>query len=284
MKKTLITMGAMVLFMLGTVPAMAGDCKTRDAVDWHATITSAVFVRSDCPAGDIVGTVPGGEVVEILEVDRYNEFYLVKTSVGTGFLFASFLKDITHSPLPGSEPQTFPDSIFIDLDPNHRYYDEIADVKARGIVSGTPDGKILADSPVNRAELAKILVEATTDDTIIAQAVLEPGIYTDVESGAWYTPYLKIAHEKGIVTGDFVYGSMSALTTVRPADNANGAEVAKMIAETFELDVQAAETGVDWYVPYMDMLKSMGVLPYESPSHVVTRGEMMFMISRILSA
>lgn len=279
MKKIFMTMGIMVLFMLGTLPAMAGDCMTRDSVDWHATITSAVFLRSACPTGDIVGTVPGGEVVEILEVDRFNEFYLVKTSVGTGFLFASFLKDITHSPMPGSDPQTFPDSIFIDLDPNHMYYDEIADVKARGIVSGTPEGKILADDPVNRAELAKILVEATTDDTLIAEAVLDSGIYSDIEAGAWYTRYLQIAREKDIVTGD---GSSGGITTVRPGDNANGAEVAKMIAVAFGLHVQPAGAGQSWYVPYMNELQTMGILPYEKPSHVVTRGEMMFMISKAL--
>lgn len=282
MKKLLI--GGAVFFILGIAPALAGDCTVRDSVDWHATITSGVFLRSDCPSGDVVGTVPAGEVVQILEVDKYNEFYLVKTSVGTGFLFASFLKDINHSPLPGSEPiipQSYPNSIFIDLNPNHEYYDEIADLKEKGVVSGNPEGKILADMPVNRAELAKILVEAVVEDGMIEEAVLPQGIYTDVQAGAWYLPYLQIAREKGIMSGDQKAGQTGA-TTVRPGDNANGGEVAKMIAEAFELEIEM-ENNQAWYMPYMKKLEDLNVLPYESASHIVTRGEMMFMISKMLN-
>lgn len=280
MKKLFLSITTTFLFILTAQTALAGDCTARTQVDWHATITSAVYVRANCPEGDAIGVVPAGEVVKILEVDKYNEFYLVETSVGTGFLFESFLTDITHSPLPGSEPTTFPESIFIDLNPNHQYYDEIADVKEKEIVSGTPDGKILADNPVNRAELAKILVEATTEDEVINSATLETGIYSDVQFGAWYTTYLAIARQKTIVTGD---GSGSGITTVRPADNANGAEVAKMIAIAFELDVEAGAGGM-WYKPFMDELKTMGALPYNNPDHTVTRGEMMFMVSRVLEA
>ncbi len=275
MKRLLLFIAASLLLVVGASPAFAGDCKTRDEVNWHATITSVVFVRDDCPSGgDIVGTVPGGEVVRILEVDRYNEFYLVETSVGTGFLFASFLTDITYSALPGTE--TYPDSIFIDLNPSHQYYSEIADVKAQGIVSGTPDGEILADEPINRVELAKILVEATTDDTTIDNAVLGVSTYSDDEYGAWYSKYLQIAREKYIMRGD------SGATTVRPGDNANGAEVAKMIAVAFDLEIPAAQAGEDWYDPYMDVLDGLGALPYSGADHLVTRGEMMFMVSNVL--
>ena len=56
-------------------------------------------------------------------------------------------------------------------------------------------------------------------------------------------------------------------STVRPADGANGAEVAKMIAVAFRLDVPSAE-GKIWYEPYMQILKDMGALPYEKPYHL----------------
>ncbi|HMR00949.1 MAG TPA: S-layer homology domain-containing protein [Candidatus Gracilibacteria bacterium] len=279
MKKLFLSVVTMLLFIIGASPAFAGDCTARTQVDWHATITSAVYLRDNCPEGAALGVIPAGEVVQILEVDKYNEFYLIKTSVGTGFVFESFLKDIVQSPLPGSEPTTFPDSIFIDLNPNHKYYDEIADVKEKGIVSGTPEGKILADNPVNRAELAKILVEATTEDTEIEGAKLSAGVYSDVQLGAWYTPYLEIARIKNIMTGD---GSGTGITTVRPADNANGAEVAKMIVESFEIQVDS-KPGTKWYEPYMAALTAINAMPYNNPNHVVTRGEMMFMVSRVLA-
>lgn len=280
MKKILISISTTFLILITAQTALAGDCTARNQVDWHATITSAVYVRDNCPEGAALGVVPAGEVVQILEVDKHNEFYLIKTSVGTGFVFESFLKDIVQSPLPGSEPTTFPESIFIDLNPNHKYYDEIADVKEKGIVSGTPEGKILADDMVNRAELSKILVEATTEDSEIEGAKLAAGVYSDVQLGAWYTPYLEIARQKGIVTGD---GNGSGITTVRPADSANGAEVAKMIVESFEIQIDPEE-GTQWYEPYMGALTSMGAMPYSSPNHMVTRGEMMFMVSTVLAA
>lgn len=274
MKKTFLVALSFIIFTSLTPNAQAGDCKTRDKVNWHATIKSAVFVRSDCPEGEVVGTVPGGEVVQILEVDKYAEFYLIQTSVGKGFVFSSFLTNINKSPLPGTE--TFEESVFVDLSPSHKYYNDIVFVKEQGIVGGTPEGKIHADDLVNRAELAKILVEATTSDEVIDNALNRPSIYSDVQPGAWYLPYLYIANQKGIMTGD------SGKTTVRPADNANGAEVAKMVATAFGLEVRAAKEGEKWYTPYMDVLIGMGALPYYLPYHQVTRGEMMFMISTIL--
>lgn len=268
-----------LLFGVVSVPQVqAGDCKTRDKVDWHATISSATNVRIDCddhkgPVGTSVGVVPAGEVIRILEVDRYQENYLVETSKGTGFVFRSFLKDITESPLPRP--------VFKDLSFDHPYYEAIADVKERGIVSGTSDGNILPDAPINRVELAKILVEATTDDETISKASLADGIYSDVEESAWYLPYLGLARERGILTGDKPRRE-GARVRVRPGDGANGAEVAKMIVIAFDLSVRSVVEGEEWYGPYLEMLRTKGALPYDQPDHPVTRAEMMFMISMVL--
>jgi len=278
MKKFLLSLFAMAFFVVGANSAFAGDCVKREAVNWHATISSAVFLRSDCPQGDVVGTVSAGEVVQILEVDGYREFYLIKTSVGTGFVFSSFLKDIVEAPLPGTE--TYPNSIFIDLDPNHKYYDEIAIVKDAGIVNGNSDGTIKADNPVNRAELAKILVEATTGSNAIAAASLPQGVYSDVESGAWYLPYLQLAREITFMVGD--NAGATGVTTVRPGESANGAEVAKMIAVAVRMPIPALQDGEQWYEPYMNELKKFDALPYSTPGHIVTRGEMMFMVSKLM--
>ncbi len=267
MKKLLLAVISLSLFLSAAPAAFAGDCQTRDEVNWHATISSSVYVRTDCPGGDPIAVVPAGEVVQILEVDRFNEFYLIKTSVGTGFVFNSFLTDITMSPMPGTE--TYPNSIFIDLNPKHEYYEEIAYMKENGIVNGNPQGEINADASINRAELAKILIESTVDDSVISNSVLPAGTYSDVEAGAWYLPYLKVARDRNILVGD------SGKTTVRPADGVNGAEVSKMIAEALDLEIPAPQSGEQWYQPYMNELNSMGALPFSSPTHQVTRGEMM---------
>lgn len=55
-----------------------------------------------------------------------------------------------------------------------------------------------------------------------------------------------------------------------------------MIAEAFELEIPAANVGEEWYQPYMDVLDGMGALPYNNADHLVTRGEMMFMVASVL--
>ncbi|MGE3279310.1 MAG: S-layer homology domain-containing protein [Candidatus Altimarinota bacterium] len=277
MKKLVLLV--LVLLLMSSPEVYAGDCKTRDKVDWHATVSSATNVRIDCddhkgPVGDSVGVVPAGEVIRILEVDRFQENYLVETSKGTGFIFRSFLKDIVQSPLPRP--------VFKDLSFDHRYYDAIAEMKQRGIVSGTSEGNIFPDAPINRVELAKILVEATMDDQLISSASLPTGVYSDVESGAWYLRYLELARQKGIMTGDKPRRE-GARARVRPGDGANGAEVAKMIAIAFDLSVRAPVDGEEWYEPYLEVLRSKGALPYDKPDHSVTRAEMMFMIRQVMN-
>ena len=90
-----------------------------------------------------------------------------------------------------------------------------------------------------------------------------------------------MAKEKGIMTGDKKDGF--GPKTVRPGDFANGAEVAKMIAIAFNLEIRAAATGEAWFVPYLEVLDGMNAVPYSDAGHQVTRAEMMLMISRVLS-
>lgn len=280
MKKFLLPSIAFAFFLLAPT-THAGDCSLRSQVDWHATISAATNVRVDCddhngPVGESVGVVPAGEVVKILEVDRNREYFIVETSKGVGFVYKSFLKDINEFPIPGTESSIFP-----DLSTLHPYYDEIADVKARGIVSGNSNGEIKADDPINRVELAKILVEATTLAFVIESAELNEKLFSDIQAGSWYEKYLQIAHDKGIMTGDSREGT--GPTTVRPGDFAIGAEVAKMVAVAFDLNVRAAGKTEEWYVPYMQLLEQMGALPFSEAGHQVTRAEMMFMVSRVLA-
>lgn len=257
--------------------AFAGDCSNRSQVDWHATIKTATHVRVECddhsgPVGESLGVASAGDVVRIVEVDRNEEYFVVETEKGRGFVYKSFLNDVVKSALPRP--------VFQDLGFDHPYYDSIVKVKEKGIVGGTPEGNINADAPINRVELAKILVEATVDDGRIASAPQNTILYQDVQRGAWYLPYLSLAQEIGVMTGDSSSGE--GLPTVRPGDSANRAEVAKMIAVAFNLSVDADVQGGAWYTPYLNILKSKNALPYTKPDHRVTRGEMMFMISQLL--
>lgn len=273
-------LGAFVVSLfLSTNVAIAGDCTKRESVDWQATIANAVYVRDNCPSGSIVGTAKAGERVSIKEVDKHGDFYYIISDAGSGFVYKSALKDIEQSPLmkveEKKEAKRYEDSIFWDLDPKHEYYGYISDVKNKGIVGGNPDGSVEPDSAINRAALAKILVEATNEDSVILGANLEAGVYSDAELGSWYAPYLKIARDMGVMTGD------TGKNTVRPGDNANGAEVAKMVAEAFGMEVREKKDWEDWYDPYFEVLGEVNALPYNKGDHKVTRGEMMFMVSVI---
>lgn len=268
------------LGLVASPVASAGDCTKRDTVDWHATMSAAFYVRNNCPSGDIIGTAPSGEKVEILEVDKHGDFYKIKTSVGTGFVYKTALKDIVKEPL-GGKVEVFEDSIFKDLDPMNRFYSQIEDVKNRGIIAGYPDGTVGADNEVKRAELAKILVEATVEDENISGVIMPAGVYKDIGLNEWYAPYLKIALDKGVMTGDG--GPEAGLRTVRPGDTAKGGEVAKMIAEAFGMDVREQKDGEQWYERYMEAIDEMKALPYVNADHMVTRGEMMYMVSEVLS-
>ncbi|MDF2379627.1 MAG: S-layer homology domain-containing protein [Candidatus Gracilibacteria bacterium] len=267
-----------LVFLFGSFSgqAFAGDCNSRTLVDWYATIKTATNIRVECddhkgPVGESLGVASAGEVVRIIEVDRNEEYFVVEMENGRGFVYKSFLKDIVKTALPRP--------IFQDLNFDHPYYDAIAEVKEKGIVRGTPDGKIHADKPINRVELAKILVEATSDDSQISLAPQNEILYRDVQRGAWYLPYLSLAQQKGFMSGDSSIGL--GLPTVRPGDFANGAEVAKMIAVAFDLDV-VVDSEEAWYRPYLDLLQQKNALPYSQPNHRVTRGEMMFMIHQLL--
>jgi hypothetical protein len=269
-----------VSFFLLPLASHAGDCSKRKLYEGTAIIKSAVYLRDNCPTGNRLATLYAGEKVTIREVDEAGEFYLVESSAGTGFLYREFLTDITGGPLPeDQQPQVvYPGSIFPDLPPDHPYYEEIKDVTARGIVQGFDDGLIRADAPVSRAALAKILVEAVVDDSDIESAVLDPKTYSDANTDSWYAPYLQVARERGIMTGDAGKG------TIRPGDNVTGGEAAKMIAVAFGIATGEPEEGKKWYDPPMDLLRELDALPFEDNRHVVTRGEMMFMVSTVLNA
>ena len=72
---------------------------------------------------------------------------------------------------------------------NHWAKDTIEKWKDKGIISGYPDGTFKPDSPVTRAELAKILTLAFD---LQEKSAL---VYDDVKAENWYYPYLEYSAE-----------------------------------------------------------------------------------------
>lgn len=110
---------------------------------------------------------------------------------------------------------------FSDLPSNSTYCAAAAWAKQEGIFEGYADGSFKPYQAINRAELLKVVLEAL-GFTILPSDGTNLG-YKDVQTNAWYMPYIKSAGYLGIFVGD------AGKNTARPADTVNRAETLKMI-------------------------------------------------------
>ncbi len=172
--------------------------------------------------------------------------------------------------------------------------DAIDYLRSEDIIDGYADGTYKPRSPINRAELLKILVESRVDD---GQAGLRPvdgeDCFTDV-SEEWYAPYICYAKDEGWVEG-YQDGSFG------PGKNINRAEAIAMMFKVYAedlgfLDIEGEDedeavyldvSNKDWYASYLYMGRASGVLTsktYFRPSDEITRGDTASALYRLLMA
>ncbi len=98
---------------------------------------------------------------------------------------------------------------FEDLNSVQWAYEAISKLFAKGIVSGRTDTIFAPDDNVTREEFAKLIVTAFD-----LTAENYENKYIDVQSGAWYDEYIRIATANGICQGigDGVFGVGSNIT------------------------------------------------------------------------
>ena len=70
-----------------------------------------------------------------------------------------------------------------------------AELSARGIMSGYPDGSFKGEASITRAELAKTIMEAIEIKSAAGKT------FTDVSSASWYAEYVSAAAGAGIING-----------------------------------------------------------------------------------
>lgn len=155
------------------------------------------------------------------------------------------------------------------------------------IVDGYSDGTYKPQTPINRAELLKILVESRVED------LPDDGedCFTDV-SEEWYAKYVCYAKTEGWVEG-YEDGSFG------PAKNINRAEAIAMIFKVYAedldfFDVEEEDENVyldvsneAWYADYLYTGKESGILEdnsYFYPSDEITRGDTASALYRLLMA
>lgn len=162
---------------------------------------------------------------------------------------------------------------FSDVASSDEFYDAISYVKSEGIVQGYDDGTYKPDYEINRAELTKIIIEATFEESVIDNCTSSK-TYSDMSVDVWYEKYVCIATNNGIVQG---YDD----GTFQGSNYVNFVEAAKIIVLGFSFETELSE-GL-WYIPYVTVLESMNAIPVsiDDLAKNITRAEMAEIIYRL---
>ncbi|MBT4917242.1 hypothetical protein HON58_02270 [Candidatus Peregrinibacteria bacterium] len=169
---------------------------------------------------------------------------------------------------------------FEDVFEGHDNYQAINYLQETGVIQGYEDGTFKPALKVNRVEFLKILLEGSN---IELDATIDL-TFNDVDTGAWYAPYIKKAYAEGWVIG---YSD----GTFKPTQTINKVEALKIVGEvqgwnTADLSSTPFEdTPADaWYTPYVSYAKEAGYLEevgsHFTPSGVMTRAAISEVIYR----
>lgn len=94
-----------------------------------------------------------------------------------------------------TEPENTTTS-FVDMPSNHWAYENVMKLKELGIIDGVGDNKFNPSGVVTREQFLKMLVEA-----VDAEVKMNTTSFGDVDSSAWYAPYVSTGVELGIING-----------------------------------------------------------------------------------
>ncbi len=163
---------------------------------------------------------------------------------------------------------------------DHPYVKSIDYVRSKGIVDGYDDGTYKPNQQINRAEFTKIIISAKFDINAIdlclkGREESDQEMFTDVNDQKWFSKYVCVAKEKGIING-YDDGSF------KPGESINFVEAAKILVNTF--DITAGEKGDIWYHSFVLGLQDQNYIPpsVSSLDKKINRAEMAELIFRIL--
>ncbi len=161
---------------------------------------------------------------------------------------------------------------FSDVPSSHVHAEAITWAKNNGIVEGYADGTFRPDTTVNRAEFTKILIEAYEMDT---EALCKIANFPDAPMSEWFGKYIQSARCSGVISG-YPDG------TFKPSASINFAEAAKIVAN-LDSGTTIDASGSPWYQVYIDYLVEKEAAPALNPSKLITRGEMVEIMFRLIS-
>ncbi len=137
-------------------------------------------------------------------------------------------------------------SAFPDVNDSAYYYDAVADLVGRDIISGYPDGSFKPDDPVTRAQLAVMLVNANGIRTASKRSN-----FSDVPRSHWAYGFVSAAASEGYLTG-YPDGSF------RPDNNVSYNEALTMIVAS--LGYTMADLTGTYPTCFTDKAEEIGLL------------------------
>ncbi len=162
---------------------------------------------------------------------------------------------------------------FTDVSESHIYKKAINYAQEENIVNGYPDNSFRPEDLVNRAEFAKIILQAAPELNINDSC--EPKLsLNDIFASQWFYPFVCTLVNEDVING-YPDGTFKAEHKI------NMAEASKIIHLVFFDD--ALESHETWYIPYIVSLNSKLVIPNSitSHDHFVSRSELVEIIYRI---
>ena len=148
---------------------------------------------------------------------------------------------------------------YTDVSENDWYYEYVTELTEMGVVSGDGTGNFAPTNNVTREQFLKMLVEAAEIDTTEDENTFE-----DVNSDAWYKPYVLTAKNLGIVNGvsDTHFGIGTNIT------RQDMAVMLSRVIEKLELDVTGTqfekfadnESVSDYAKESVQFMKSIGLI------------------------
>ncbi|MGG1639149.1 DUF4430 domain-containing protein [Paenibacillus sp. NRS-1760] len=230
----------------GTFPQISAGSyvlKKGDNVRWQYTKDLGADIGATVP-GDTGGQVPGKdpEVKPNPSATKYSDeskiaswaLEAVNKATALGFMQGTSTSNATFEPkrnltraefaalmvkYSGADP-IMEDSGFKDVNSGAWYYGYVKAAKEKGLMSGVTETSFAPNQPITRQEMAAVLVrlKGLADENAPQAAIKDRDAVA-----AWAVPYVNVAYQKGLMTGDngkfnpqaLVTREMAAVTIIR---------------------------------------------------------------------
>ncbi|MBQ7876070.1 MAG: S-layer homology domain-containing protein [Clostridia bacterium] len=136
---------------------------------------------------------------------------------------------------------------FSDVTDKNEYSEAISVLTKLGILSGMGDGTFMPEGTLTRAQFAKIAVTVMgkTDE-----AATKTSAFSDVKSSDWYSGYVNVVANEGIITG-YPDGSFGA------NDSVTYAQAITVLIRLLGYD--GADVGYKWPMGYIDKAEALSI-------------------------